>query len=187
MSVLEYIILAFALAFPVMATVRGCALKHHIRLTRGLAVSALLAAVHVVFILMGISVANLLRFDMPEYDNLIYLGLIIVVALRLFYAAFRKQDRELPAYDISRWGTVLLLGIATAVNTLLVGLGLGFRVSLQAELWKLSVPLFVVLFLLCYWGIMLGRRNKPMRERRWLLISVLFLLIFAVKGAFFGE
>ena len=147
MSVLEYIILAFALAFPVMATVRGCALKHHIRLTRGLAVSALLAAVHVAFILMGISVANLLR----------------------------------------RWGTVLLLGIATAVNTLLVGLGLGFRVSLQAELWKLSVPLFVVLFLLCYWGIMLGRRNKPMRERRWLLIAVLFLLIFAVKGAFFGE
>ena len=170
-----------------MATVRGCALKHHIRLTRGLAVSALLAAVHVVFILMGISVANLLRFDMPEYDNLIYLGLIIVVALRLFYAAFRKQDRELPAYDISRWGTVLLLGIATAVNTLLVGLGLGFRFSLHAELWKLSVPLFVVLFLLCYWGIMLGRRNKPMRERRWLLIAVLFLLIFAVKGAFFGE
>ena len=187
MSVLEYIILSFALAFPVMATVRGCALKHHIRLTRGLAVSALLAAVHVALILIGIAIANLLRFDMPEYDNLVYLGLLIVVALRLFYAAFRKQDRELPAYDISRWGTVLLLGIATAVNTLLVGLGLGFRVSLHAELWRLSVPLFVVMFLLCYWGIMLGRRNKPMRERRWLLIAVLFLLIFAVKGAFFSE
>ena len=85
------------------------------------------------------------------------------------------------------WRFVLLLGIATAVNTLLVGLGLGFRFSLHAELWRLSVPLFVVLFLLCYWGIMLGRRNKPMRERRWLLIAVLFLLIFAVKGAFFGE
>ena len=104
----------------------------------------------------------------------------------MFYAAFRKQDRELPAYDISRWGIVLLLGVASAVNTLLVGMGLGFRVSLHTELWRLSVPLFLVIFLLCYWGIMLGRRNKPMRERRWLLIAVLFLLIFAVKGAFFS-
>ena len=187
MSVLEYIILSFALAFPVMSTVKGCALKNPIRLTRGLAVSALLAAVHVVFILMGIAIANLLRFGMPEYDNLVYLGLMVVVALRLFYAAFRKQDRELPAYDISRWGTVMLLSIATAINTLLVGLGLGFRFSLHTEMWRLSVPLFVVMFLLCYWGIMLGRRNKPMRERRWLLIAVLFLLIFAVKGAFFAS
>ena len=186
MSVLEYIILSFALAFPVMATVRGCALKNHIRLTRGLAVSDLLAVVLVALILIGISVANLLRFDMPEYDNLVYLGLFILVAIRMFYAAFRKQDRELPAYDISRWGIVLLLGVATAVNTLLVGLGLGFRVSLHTELWRLSVPVFLVIFLLCYWGIMLGRRNKPMRERRWLLTAVLFLLIFAVKGAFFS-
>lgn len=186
MSVLEYIILSFALAFPVMVTVRGCALKNHILLTRGLAVSALLAIVHIAFILIGISVANMLQFGMPEYDNLVYLGLLVLVAIRMFYAAFRKQDRELPAYDISRWGTVLLLGIATAVNTLLVGLGLGFRVILHAELWRLSVPLFVVMFLLCYWGIMLGRRKKPIRERRWMLIAVLFLLIFAVKGAFFS-
>ena len=187
MSVLEYIVLSFAVALPLMFVVRGCALKHHIRLTHGLAVSVLLAIVHVAVILMGIYIANMLRFEIPEYDNLIYLGLIVLVAIRLFFNAFRKQDREIPAYDISRWGTVLLLGVATATNTLLVGLGLGFRVSVRTDLWRVALPLFIIMFLSSYWGIMLGRRNKPMRERRWLLIAVLFLLIFALKGAFFSD
>ena len=51
-----------------------------------------------------------------------------------------------------------------------------------------SWPAFgVVVLLLSYLGIMMGRRKKEARERRWQLIAVLFLLIFAIKGAFFGE
>jgi hypothetical protein len=39
------------------------------------------------------------------------------------------------------------------------------------------------MFLLCYLGIMLGRTKKDLRARRWQLIAVLFLLVFAIKGA----
>jgi hypothetical protein len=38
-----------------------------------------------------------------------------------------------------------------------------------------------------YLGIMLGRTKKPVRARRWQLIAVLFLLVFAIKGAFFSS
>ena len=174
MSVLEYIILAFALAMPVMVTVRGCALKTPIRLTRGLAVSILIAIEHVLLILAGMYIGNMLRFGFPEYDNLVF-------------PAFRKKEKELPAYNIANWTTVLLLGVATGINTLFVGLGLGFRVSFAADLWRVAIPLFVILFVLCYLAIMLGRQKKEMRARRWQLIAVLFLLIFAIKGAFFSN
>ena len=187
MSVLEYIILSVALSVPVMVSLRACALKNPIRLTRGLGVSFLVAIVHVLLILAGLYVGNLLRFDLPEYDNLVYLGLLVVVALRMFFPAFRKKEKELPAYDISRWLTVLLLGIATGTNTLFVGLGLGFRVSLQSDLWRVAIPLLVVMFLFCYLAIMLGRTKKDLRARRWQLIAVLFLLVFAIKGAFFSN
>lgn len=187
MSVIEYIILSIALAIPLEVTLRGCALKNPIRLTRGLAVSLLLALEHAALMVIGIYIGNLLRFDLPEYDNLVYLGLLLVVALRMFFPAFRKKDKELPPYDISKWGTVLLLGVATGVNTLFVGMGLGFRVDLATDFWKVAVPMLVVVFLLGYWGIMLGRRNKEIRQRRWQLVAVLFLLAFAIKGAFFGD
>ena len=187
MSILEYIILAFALSVPLMVTVRGCALKNPIRLSHGLAVSLLLAIVHVLLMLAGIYIGNMLRFGYPDYDNLVYLGLFLVVALRMFFPAFRKRDKELPAYDISRWLTVLLLGVATGTNTLFVGMGLGFRVLVGDALWRVAIPLFLVLFLMSYLAIMLGRRKKEIRARRWQLIAVLFLLVYAVKGAFFSN
>lgn len=185
MSVIEYIILSFALAIPMEMTMRGCALKNPIRLTRGLAVSALLALEHTVLVLVGILIGNLLRFDLPEYDNLVYLGLLTVVALRMLFPAFHKKD--VPSYEVAKWGTVLLLGIATGVNTLFVGMGLGFRVDVDTDLWKVGVPLYVAMLLLSYWGIMLGRRKKEVSSHRWQLVAVLFLLAFAIKGAFFGE
>ena len=172
---MEYIILAFALAMSVMVTVRGCALKTPIRLTRGLAVSFLIALEHVLLILAGMYIGNM------------YLGLLVVVAFRMVIPAFRKKEKELPAYNIANWTTVLLLGVATGINTLFVGLGLGFRVSFAADLWRVAIPLFVILFVLCYLAIMLGRQKKEMRARRWQLIAVLFLLIFAIKGAFFSN
>ena len=185
MSVIEFIILSFALSVPVMVTLRGCALQNPIRLTRGLGNSFLVSSIHVLLMVAGLYIGNLLRFGFPEYDNLVYLGFMVVVGLRMFFPAFRKKEKPLPAYDISRWSTVLLLGVATGTNTLFVGLGLGFLVPFQANVWRVAVPLFVVMFLLCYLGIMLGRTKKDLRARRWQLIAVLFLLIFAIKGAFF--
>lgn len=187
MSVLEYIILAFALSIPVMVTLRGCALQNPIRLTRGLAESFLIALEHVLLLLAGMWIGGLLRFDIPDYDNLFYLGLMVVVALRMFFPAFRKKESPRVSYDIARYSVVLLLGIATGVNTLLIGLGFGFRLNMDDELWRAAIPLVVIMFLLTYLGIMLGRRKKEMRERRWQLIAVLFLLVFAIKGAFFGQ
>lgn len=183
MSVIEYILLAFALAVPTMVTVRGCAVKNPIRLTRGLGVSFLIALEHTLLLLAGILVGNLLRFDIPDYDNLIYLGMLVIVAGRMFFMAFSKKEK--PSYDIASWLTVLLLGVATGINSLFVGLGLGFRVLVENELWKVGIPLIVVIFLFTYLGIMLGRRKKQVRVRRWMLLGMLFLLIFAVKGAFF--
>ena len=185
MSVIEYIILSFALAVPVMVSLRVCALQTPIRLTRGLGVSFLLAVIHSALLLLGLFLGNRLRLGLPEYDNLFYLGLMLVVGVRMFFPAFSKKER--PAFDISRWSVVLSLAVATAINTLLVGLALGFRVAFSDELWKSAVPLFVVMFLLCYLAVMLGRRKKTLRERRWQLFAVLFLLIFAIKGAFFSN
>lgn len=183
----DYILMAFALALPTMAIVRASALKFPIRLTSGLAVSALLAVESALLLVLGLLIGNMLATGVPQYDEIVYFGLFIVVVIRMFFAAFRKRDKEPASYNIARWPTVVLLGVASGTNTLLVGLALGFRVHLSHDLWRAALPLAVVLFLLSYLGIMIGRRKKQLRERRWLVLAILFLLIFAVKGAILGE
>lgn len=182
-SIFEYIILALALSIPTLITLRDCALKNPIRLTRGLGASLLIGIEHAFLLLLGIFIGNLVRFDIPDYDNLVFLGLTLIVAIRMFFPAFRKKNRERISYDISLWRTIVLLGIATGMNILFIGIGIGFRDTIDHALWRAVIPMTVVTFLLCYLAIMMGRRKKELRERRWQLLAVLFLLVFAIKGA----
>ena len=185
MSILEYIVLSLALSIETLLVVRKSAFKSDILLSRGLLVSFIIALIHSIFLGLGILVGNLLMFGFPEVDNLVYLGLMIVVAGRLLVTSLRKNDNH-PSYEIKRISTTCALAVATGVNVLFVGLALGFRVYVENDILKSSIPLFVLTFMFAYWAIMLGRREVEVNTKRWGLIGVLFLLIFALKGAFFS-
>ena len=110
---------------------------------------------------------------------------MILVALRLLFRS-GKKSRQVQPYDISRFGTALLLGVAVGINTLFVGLALGFRIPLADNLWRAAIPMVVIMTLFALLGLMLGRQQKELRARRYTLFAVLFLLAFALKGAFWG-
>lgn len=199
MSILEFIILAIALSFEALIVMHGCASKTPIQLTKGLAESFTMALVSIVLLIAGIWIGNLLRFTpdsvnpdatstnslLNDTDNLVYLGLMILVALRLLFRS-GKKSRQVQPYDISRFGTALLLGVAVGINTLFVGLALGFRIPLADNLWRAAIPMVVIMTLFALLGLMLGRQQKELRARRHTLFAVLFLLAFALKGAFWG-
>ena len=199
MSILEFIILAIALSFEALIVMHGCASKTPIQLTKGLAESFTMALVSIVLLIAGIWIGNLLRFTpdsvnpdatstnslLNDTDNLVYLGLMILVALRLLFRS-GKKSRQVQPYDISRFGTALLLGVAVGINTLFVGLALGFRIPLADNLWRAAIPMVVIMTLFALLGLMLGRQRKELRARRYTLFAVLFLLAFALKGAFWG-
>ena len=176
----------------------GCALKNKIPLTKGMAESVLVALVNAVLLIVGIWIGSKLKFTpsgidpetsstgslLADTDGLVYLGLLILVAVRLLFRSGRKS-RQVQPYDISRYSTALLLGVALGINTLIVGLAVGFR-PVMSNLWAASVPLFVIMTLMAFLGVMLGRSGKEIRARRYTLFAVLFLLAFALKGAFWG-
>ena len=198
MSLIEFIILAIALSFEALVVMHGCALKNKIPLTKGMAESVLVALVNAVLLIVGIWIGSKLKFTpsgidpetsstgslLADTDGLVYLGLLILVAVRLLFRSGRKS-RQVQPYDISRYSTALLLGVALGINTLIVGLAVGFR-PVMSNLWAAAVPLFVIMTLMAFLGVMLGRSGKEIRARRYTLFAVLILLAFALKGAFWG-
>ena len=197
MSIIEFIILAIALSFEALIVMHGCAIHNKIRLTQGLAESAIIALESVVLMLVGLYIGNLLRFTpeslgesatrdlLTDSDNLVCLALMIFVALRLMFRTGSKKHKA-PNYDISRYPTAALLGIAVGINSLLVGMGLGFRIDAGDNLWRASIPLFVIMTIFALLGVMLGRQQKELRSRRYALVAALFILAFALKGAIWG-
>ena len=197
MSIIEFIILAIALSFEALIIMHGCASKSNIRLTKGLAESAIIALEGAALLIIGMWIGNLLRFTpeslgesatrdlLTDSDNLVCLALMIFVALRLMFRTGSKKHKA-PNYDISSFGTAALLGIAVGINSLLVGLGLGFRIDAGDNIWRAAIPLFVITTIFALLGVMLGRQQKELRSRRYALVAALFILAFALKGAIWG-
>lgn len=185
MSLFEYIVLAISLGLEMMIVVKACAEKNPIRLTRGLMNSAIIAVIQTLLLVSGLLIGNALHFGYENADQLVFLGLMCVVMIRLLLRTFRK-DRNIPPFNISQVGTVALLAIASGINVLLIGIAQGF-LFFYGDCWvKAAIPLAVVLFLFSFLGLMLGRQHVKIKVRRWALFEVLFLLVLSIKWAFFG-
>lgn len=178
MNFFSYILFGLSMGLVAMLTLRNSALRTKIRLTRGLAYALLLALVQALFLLFGIWLGSLWRFSTGNLDTYVFLGIMLLLAAKLSLNIFDKQGAT-AAYDIARFPTFLLLSIALGINDLIGGMGMGFLVSAQEAWLKAALPLFLLVLLLSYLGIMLGRRNIDIKQRRWTLFSILFVLVAA--------
>lgn len=183
MSFLDSFLLAVALALPAMTVVYGSVSHVPVRPVRGLAVATVVATCAALLLWLGLWLGHALRFDLPEVDRMVFLGVVGVLFLKTLPSALRRTPPSHP-YDLSVRRNLALLPLATGVNVLLAGLGAGFLCDMEHGVWTSVVVLAVLSWLLIYLAVMLGRQKKAFHVRRWTLIALLFLLVFAVRLAF---
>jgi len=189
MTVIAYIVVSFSFGISLLLTFRTCAKAAPIPLTKALAETLFVTVLQLALFVLGQRLGGLLRFEdaqspmlYRQTNELVFLGLMAVVAIRWTVSAFRK--REEPSYDIARWSTVVALSVATGSSVLFVGLADGF-LGVSRSFWALALPWLLLVFPLAYLGVMMGRRNKQLNPRRWRLLAVVMLLavaIFSVVG-----
>ena len=188
MSIAAYLVLALAIGITAMIHLRNCAAATSVKLARGLAVAFILAAIYVLLYLLGISLGDILRIEGKESADLfaranafIFLGLAVFVALRLIAPYLRRKPKP-AVFDLRTWTSVLALSVATGINVLLLGIGMGFSSPLAGHTHLAIWPLFGFTFLLGYLGIMFGRQKVTMRPRRWMIVAGIFILGTAIAA-----
>jgi len=182
MHLAAYIVIALAFGIADMLLFRRCAEVTPIRLSRGLLLALVVAAVQTALLLFGMALGDLLRFELPNNADafrgtnaLIFLGLDLFVLLRMLLPYLRREPR-LPLFDLGSNAACAALAVTAGVNTLLVGLGAGFVASAAADLHKALWPMLLLCFPLGYWGVMLGRQKVAVRPVRWMVIAAIMLL-----------
>ena len=182
MHLVAYIVIALAFAISNMLLFRRCAELTPIRLTRGLGLTLCVAAMQTALFLLGWVLGDLLRFELPDdasafstANAMIFLGLDIFVMLRMLLPYLRREPR-LPLFDLGNNKATIAMSLTAAINPLLVGLGTGFVAS-TSDIYKVwPIAMLVLLWLLGYWGVMLGRRKVAIRPVRWMVIAAIMLL-----------
>lgn len=182
MSIATYIVLSIAFAIATMLLMRRCAETTPVKLTKGIAIMLVTALIYVILFVIGMSLGDLLRFegaDAPELyartNAYIFLGLTLFVALRMLLPHLKRKP-QLPVFDLRNWSSVIAMSVASGINVLLIGLGLGFVMPIAGHVHWAIWPLFISSVLLGYTGIMFGRQKVTIRPLRWMIVACILLL-----------
>ena len=186
MHVATYIVLALAFGINAMLIMRRCAEATPVKLTKGLGIMFIVSAVGALMFLLGISLGDLLRIegtDAPQMyaktNSYIFLGLALFVAVRMLLPYLRRKT-QLAVFDLRNWSSVIAMSVASGINVMLVGLGLGFVTAgnIHLAVW----PTFASMLLFGFIGIMFGRQKVTMRPRRWMIVACILILGCAIAA-----
>lgn len=148
---------------------------------RGLLLAAILAFFQFAFPLLGALIGDVARSFIEAVDHWVAFGLLALIGGKMILDGIKKEEEK---KEISSSRYLLLnycmLGVATSIDGLAVGIGLGLDMPMNSVLWVVTV-IGVVTFLVALLGVFLGKRNIPVPERTATVIAGVVLIGLGVK------
>lgn len=184
MSFIEAILLSLALCVDTLVVSAATALREKMNYHRGFLMALILGFCQFAFPLAGALVGDVARSFIEAVDHWIAFGLLAFISGKMIWEGIRSgEEREaVTTSDAHRSpiATYFLLGVATSIDGLAVGIGLGLDNPMSTVLWVV-VTIGVVTMLVSLLGIYLGKRNIPVPERIANIIAGVVLLGLGVK------
>ncbi len=174
MTFVESILLALALCIDSLVVSTTSAFKSKMSYRRGLLMAIIFATCQTLCPLLGAVVGNVARAFIEAVDHWVAFGLLAAVGGKMIYDALRNSDNG-SCLDVKRVGIMFLLGIATSIDSLAVGIGLGLDMEM-ASVVKVVLTIGVCTFAASMLGVLLGKRNIPVPERTASFIAGVVLI-----------
>lgn len=176
--------LALALCVDTLVVSAATALRSKMSVRRGVLMSLILGFCQFAFPLVGALVGDVARSFIEAVDHWVAFGLLAFISGKMIWDGVKREEEEkatkVPDTHRSLIYTYFLLGVATSIDGLAVGIGLGLDNPMGTVLWVVAL-IGVVTFVVSQIGIYLGRRNIPIPERTANIIAGLVLLGLGVK------
>ena len=150
---------------------------------RGLLLALILGFCQFAFPLVGALIGDVARAFIEAVDHWIAFGLLAFIGGKMIWEGIKgegEDDMRAPDNRRSLVYGYFLLGVATSIDGLAVGIGLGLDNPLRDVLWIVTT-IGVVTFLVASVGVYLGKRNIPVPERTANIIAGVVLIGLGVK------
>ena len=181
MTFFEALILALALCVDTLVVSATTAFRSKIGYRRGLLMALILGFCQFAFPLAGAVIGDVARAFIEAVDHWVAFGLLAIIGGKMIVEGLRAEEEKPEAkYNSLGVGTFFLLGVATSIDGLAVGIGLGLDNLMATVLWVVAT-IGVVTFLVSMLGIYFGKRNIPVPERTANIIAGVVLIGLGVK------
>lgn len=184
MGFIEALLLALALCVDTLVVSATTAFKDKMPWRRGVLMALILGFCQFTFPLLGAVIGDVARAFIEAVDHWVAFGLLAFIGGKMIVDGIRGEEGEEQKKVVvgrrSLIATYFLLGVATSIDGLAVGIGLGLDQPMSTVLWVVAV-VGVVTFLVSIIGIFLGKRNIPVPERTANIIAGVVLIGLGVK------
>ncbi len=171
---LETFLLALALCVDTLVVSTSSTFASKMSYRRGVLMALVFAFFQGSFPLLGALLGGAFREWMAAVDHWVAFGLLSLVGGKMMLDALRGGD-EPSRLDVTRFGTMCLLGVATSIDAFVIGIGLGLSGDGLFVAFNVVV-IAVVTFIAALLGLFLGRRNVPIPERVTTFVAGLVLV-----------
>ena len=135
--------------------------------------------------LIGYTIANTFSDKFEAIDHWVAFILLGFVGGKMLWEA-RRDGEELPGGDPSRWGSVLVMSIATSIDALAVGASIAVMphegvLALKFGYLLCSAVIALVTFVLCFGGVILGCRFGNLFGKKAEVVGGMVLIGIGVK------
>lgn len=174
MTFLESFLIALALCVDSLVVSTTSSFKSKMCLRRGILMAVTFGFFQGLFPLLGALLGEAFKSYVEAVDHWIAFFLLLFVGGRMVWEAFHpnEDDKQL---DVTRFGVMCLLGIATSIDAFVVGIGFGLNNTLR-DIIVTVVIIGVVTFLVSMIGWFLGKRDIPVPEKVANIIAGLTLI-----------
>lgn len=183
MDFIEALLLSLALCVDTLVVSATTAFHEKMAYRRGLLLAVILGFCQFAFPLVGALIGDVARSFIQAVDHWIAFGLLAFIGGKMILDGIRGEEAEEGRSSSNHRSliyTYFLLGVATSIDGLAVGIGLGLDNPIATVLWVV-VLIGVVTFLVSLLGVYLGKRNIPIPERTANIIAGLVLIGLGVK------
>lgn len=111
------------------------------------------------------------------FDHWLALALLTIVGGRMIHESF-QEERDEEARDITRWLPVIILSVATSIDSLAVGLSFAFLV---VNMVVAGITIGIVTFMVTIIGLLIGQRVGQLVGKRAELAGGVILIIIGIK------
>lgn len=181
MTFIEAFLLSLALCVDTLVVSATTAFRDKMNYRRGVLMALILGFCQFSFPLLGALIGDMSRAFIEAVDHWIAFGLLFFVGGRMIVEAVKNEhdDKKNINYRFSILN-YFLLGVATSIDGLAVGVGLGLDNPLSTVLWVVAL-IGMVTVVVSMVGIYLGKRNIPIPERTANVIAGIVLIGLGVK------